>query len=365
MSKTIKIIHAADLHLDSAFEALGGAKAAMRRAEQREMLRRVFAIAEEKGAEVLLLAGDVFDYSDHAYAETVEELRRALDRCSARVFVAPGNHDSYRTSSPWASGDFGEDIHIFKSGEVSCVELPELGARIYGSAFTDSVAQPPLRGFRAEKTEGLLNIGLFHGDTRSPDSRYGAISEADIAASGLDYLALGHVHNRTPLRRSGETWWAYSGCTEGRGFDECGEKGLYYVELSPEGCSAEFIPTCVRKYELLDIDAGADIDSQLPENTKNDIYRLVLRGECERAPDLQALEARLSQRFFALQIKDCTRPARDIWEGAAADSLRGLFLRKMRTKFDAAATEAERQQIIQATRWGLAALDGGEAVQQI
>lgn len=365
MSKVIKIIHAADLHLDSAFEALGGAKAALRRAEQREMLRRVFAIANEKNADLLLLAGDVFDYCDHAYAETVEQLRRALDSCRARVFVSPGNHDSYRASSPWASGAFGDDIHIFKSGEASCVYLPELGARVYGAAFTDSIAPPPLRNFQAKRTEGVLNIGLFHGDTRSPDSRYGAISEADIAQSGLDYLALGHVHNRSPLQRSGETWWAYPGCTEGRGFDECGEKGLYYVELSEKGCTAEFIPTCVRKYEVLDINVGTDIPSQLPENTENDIYRLVLRGECERAPDLQALEDRLSQRFFALQIKDATVPARDIWEGAAADSLRGLFLRKMREKYELAATDADRQQIIQATRWGLAALDGGEAVAQI
>ena len=73
----------------------------------------------------------------------------------------------------------------------------------------------------------------------------------------------------------------------------------------------------------------------------------------------------MSPRFFALQIKDATRPARGIWEGSAADSLRGLFLRKMRDRFNSAATEAEREKIVQATRWGLAALDKGEAVEQI
>ena len=57
--KTLKIIHAADLHLDSAFEALGAAKAALRRAEQRQMLLRVFSLVEEKGADLLLLAGMV------------------------------------------------------------------------------------------------------------------------------------------------------------------------------------------------------------------------------------------------------------------------------------------------------------------
>lgn len=363
--KTIKIIHAADLHLDSAFEALGAAKAAQRRAEQRQMLLKIFSLVEEKGAQLLLLAGDTFDYSNHAYAETLELLRSCLKNCPARVFVSPGNHDSWRASSPWATGNFSENVHIFSSGCISRVELPELGLRIYGSAFTDSIAPPPLRGFRAEKAQGIFNIGLFHGDTRSPDSRYGAITQSDIAESGLDYLALGHVHNRSELCRSGGTWWAYPGCTEGRGFDECGEKGVYYVELSEEGCTAEFIPTCQRQYRVLDIDIGGDILSQLPPDTERDICRLILRGECLRSPDLRALEEQLSPRFFALQIKDATRLTRDIWEGSAADSLRGLFLRKMRKKYDRAADEAQRQQIIRATRWGLAALEDGEAVEQL
>lgn len=363
--RKLKIIHAADLHLDSAFDALGPEKAALRRSEQRDMLRRIFELTEQRQADLLLLAGDVFDYSDRAYDGTRRLLRDCLEKCTARVFVAPGNHDSWRAASPWVREDRGGNVHIFKSGSIGCVELPELGLRVYGSAFTDSVAPPPLRGFHAERSEGILNIGLFHGDTRSPDSRYGAITEADIAESGLDYLALGHVHNRTPVQRSGGCYWAYPGCTEGRGFDECGPKGLYFIELDEKECRAEFIPTCSREYHVLDIDVGADILSQLPENTERDIYRLVLRGECQSAPDLGALEQQLAPRFFALQLKDATRPARDIWEGAAADSLRGLFLRLMRDKIASAQTQEEKEQLIAATRWGLAALDGGEAVESL
>lgn len=363
--KTLKIIHAADLHLDSAFEALGAAKAALRRAEQREMLLKIFSLVEETGADLLLLAGDVFDYSDHAYAETTDTLRRCLAACPAQVFVSPGNHDSYRAASPWATGDFGGRVHIFKSGAIECVELPQLGARVYGRAFTDSVSPPPLRGFRAERLDDVINIGLFHGDTRSPDSRYGAISRADIEESGLDYLALGHVHERSELCRNGETWWAYSGCTEGRGFDECGEKGVYFIQLSREDCKAQFIPACTRKYRILDVDVCADLPSRLPEGTERDIYRIILQGECDRAPDLAALQSQWEGRFFALQLRDRTTLRRDVWEGAAQDSLRGLFLRRMREKYDAAPDEASRAHIINATRWGLAALDGGEAVEQL
>ena len=40
----LKILHAADLHLDSPFEGLGAAKAAQRRDEQRRLLHRLSLI---------------------------------------------------------------------------------------------------------------------------------------------------------------------------------------------------------------------------------------------------------------------------------------------------------------------------------
>ena len=363
--KTLKLIHAADLHLDSAFEALGPAKAALRRAEQRQMLLKVFSLVDECGADLLLLAGDVFDYSGHAYAETVETLRSCIENCPVPILVSPGNHDSYRAASPWAGGDFGGKIHIFKSGDTRCVELPELQTRVYGCAFTDSIAPAPLRSFHAEKTEGIWNIGLFHGDTRSPDSRYGAITQADIESSGLDYLALGHVHRRSELAKTGETWWAYPGCTEGRGFDECGEKGALYIEVSDAGVTGEFIPLARRRYEIIELDISEGIPAAPPEGRGEDIVRIILTGESDTAPQLAELQRAWEDSFFALQLRDRSRLRRDLWEGSAQDSLRGLFLRKMREKYDSAQTEAEKQKITQALRWGLAALEGREAVSEI
>ncbi|MBR5260897.1 MAG: DNA repair exonuclease, partial [Oscillospiraceae bacterium] len=118
-------------------------------------------------------------------------------------------------------------------------------------------------------------------------------------------------------------------------------------------------------YEVLEVDAAQEIIPQLPTNTENDICRIVLCGECDRAPELKLLETQLAPRFFALQIKDKTRPVQNIWESSAEDSLRGLFLRRMKTTLDKAETETEREKIIQAVRWTLAALDGGEAVEEI
>ncbi len=73
----VRILHAADLHLDSRFEALGAQKAALRRAEQRDMLRRIIELAEREKAQIVLLSGDLFD-SDRAYYETASTLSAAF-----------------------------------------------------------------------------------------------------------------------------------------------------------------------------------------------------------------------------------------------------------------------------------------------
>ena len=70
------------------------------------------------------------------------------------------------------------------------------------------------------------------------------------------------------------------------------------------------------------------------------------------------IRSTFSTRCFALQITDETTVARDIWERAGEESLRGLFLREMRRRYEDADGEAERERIVLAVRFGLAAMDG-------
>ena len=57
------------------------------------------------------------------------------------------------------------------------------------------------------------------------------------------------------LQREGETWWAYPGCPEGRGFDETGDKGCLWIELDAGGgAEAQFLPLAARRYQVLEAD---------------------------------------------------------------------------------------------------------------
>ena len=126
----VKLLHAADLHLDSAFSALPPEKAAQRRAEQRLVLERLTALSE--GCAAVLLAGDLFD-SARVYRDTLEALRAALAACRCPVFIAPGNHDALLPGSPYLENGWPENVHIFRTAEPERISLPELD--VYGAGF--------------------------------------------------------------------------------------------------------------------------------------------------------------------------------------------------------------------------------------
>ncbi len=352
----IKIIHGADFHLDSPFSGLTPERAAQRRGEQRELLDALARLALEKRADLVLLSGDLLD-SEHVYRETAQALRSALCSLPCPVFIAPGNHDFYGPRSVWSALDWPDNVHIFEAPEW--VDLP--GCSLWGRAFTDAHQEAcPLEGLSIPD-DGKLHIACLHGDVGGTGG-YGPISVMDIAASGLDYLALGHVHQTSGLQRSGNTFWAYPGCPEGRGFDELGDKGVLYVEAEPGNVTARFIPLAKRRYEIVSVDITGAADalsavrSALPNHPENLICRLVLTGEGP-SPDLAALDRALSPAFYGLTLIDRTRLPRSLWERRGEDALTGLFLRTM---WDKCQTQPDDPVCQLAARYGLAALEGGE-----
>ena len=358
----LKFIHAADFHLDSSFGALTTQQAASRRRESRELVFRLANYVNQHGIDLVLLAGDLFD-SASAFRETGEQLAQALGQMQAKVFIAPGNHDWYGSGSPWLTVDWPENVTIFRQNRLTAVEIPEWDMTIHGAAFTTG---EQAEGFLTEFTvpeDGKTHIGLLHGEVEPAERRYDPLSREEIAASGLTYLALGHIHKRTEPFTCGKTLCAWPGCPEGRGFDELGEKGFYEGTIQNKMVSLTFVPFARRRYEILQVDVtGKDprtaVEEALPPDTAQHLYRILLAGEAgEGGAGAPALQEALASRFYALDIRDHTRMAEDIWKRETEDSLRGVFLRELRAKWKAAAAEEEKEIITKAARFGLAALD--------
>ena len=352
----IKFLHAADLHLDSPFSGLSPEKAAERRRDQRGLLQALADCANANGCALILLAGDLFD-SDNAYPDTLDALMRAFSACQGQIVIAPGNHDCAVAGSAYRTAKWPENVHIFQNARIEAFEFPALGCRVWGAGFTGPYQSALLDGFTAPQ-DGLTNLMVLHGDAANPASAYNPISREQIAASGLSYLVLGHVHAASGLLQAGRTFYAWPGCAMGRGFDETGEKGAYVGELERETCRLRFCPLPGRRYEILRLPADSDF-SALPAGTENDICRLILTGETE-PPDLSAVYRALEGRFYSLTLRDETTPPVDLWAGAGEDTLKGLFLQSLRERYDAA-DEAGRRRCAMAARLGLAAMDGREA----
>ena len=87
----IKLLHAADLHLDSPFASLDPDAAELLRQKQRELLDAIAEKCRTLGVDLLLFSGDIFD-STQLYRDTLLSLQSALERCAVPVFIA--NHDN-------------------------------------------------------------------------------------------------------------------------------------------------------------------------------------------------------------------------------------------------------------------------------
>ena len=359
---TLKIIHAADLHLDSRFESLKPEDANRRREMARNILPRLAEAAVSRGAQALVISGDVFE-SDNVTPETVHELCRSFGALNIPVIISTGNHDPYSPGCIWDRISLPENIHLFNSEQISPLTISGLNTRFWGAGFTASFCPPLLKNFSVgEKLKGIFDVLVLHGDLNT-GSDYCPITRQELEASGVDYAALGHIHQRSELAVSGKTAFAYPGCAEGRGFDELGEKGCYFVTISEEGATAEFVSLSAVSYVIQKIDVGGKklveaLRAVTVDYSDNHYVRIILCGEVSAPIDLVALRRELEGSFAELQIYDETTIATDLWADMEGDDLSALFRRKLRALYDSAESADEREKIELAVRLGLEALKG-------
>lgn len=355
----VKILHAADFHLDSPFAALSQERARLRREESRHLPERLVEYANDHGAQLLLLSGDLFD-GDESFSQTAQMLSEALGRFRGQVVIAPGNHDPYTSQSPYQSVLWPENVHIFHENSLEKIEFPQYRCVVWGAAFTgnDSPEISMPEGFAEGEDVQLL---VLHGDVAVPRSPYRPIRISSLETSGIDYAALGHVHTFDGVHSAGETAYAYAGCPEGRGFDELDDKGFLFGTVAKGNADLTFVPFARRRYRKISVDV-ADGDALrtaegLLTDAAHDICRVTFTGE-GTVDEAEAVR-RLTPLAWQLEVRDETRQTEDIWSRCGEDSLRGLFLADLRKTYEKS-DEAGKAAVEQAARFGLAAMDNRE-----
>lgn len=352
----LKILHAADLHLDSAFAGRSEAATARLRQQLRAVPEKIVEICRREDCDLLLLAGDVFDAAPTA--ETLQLLKKALSDVQIPVFISPGNHDFCTPASPWLTGTWPENVHIFTVPTVESVAVPALDCRIYGAGFTSMDCDALLEDFQIQGEE-TYQIAVLHGDPVQSGSAYNPVSQAQVANSDLHYLALGHIH-KTGSFRAGRTLCAWPGCPMGRGFDETGDRGALVVTLSAIA-DARFVPLSGPRFHDLTIPCGTDpvaaLNRSLPPLGSDDYYRISLTGEAGQI-NLPLLRQQFT-RFPHLQLKDRTQPLLDVWGRADNDSLEGVYFGLLKEALNTAGAE-DRETLELAARISRQLLEGRE-----
>jgi DNA repair exonuclease SbcCD nuclease subunit len=233
---------------------------------------------------------------------------------------------------------------------------------VYGAGF-DSIDCPGLlEGFQADAEERYA-VMVLHGDPSAADSPYCPVTAAQVRDSGLDYLALGHIHAAGRFG-AGAGLCAWPGCPMGKGYDETGIKGVLVVELERDRETVlQFVPVDGPRFYDLEIQAGEDpaqaLDKTLPAEGSADFYRIHLTGECQ-GPDLAALRKQFS-RFPNLTLLNETVPVTPLWERAGEDTLEGVCFRLLKDAMTTA-TREEREELELAAKLCRSILRGQEVI---
>lgn len=364
----MKIIHCADVHLDSKLSAnLDERSAKQRREEILNTFLKMIDYAAEQEVSAILIAGDLFDT-----ARVQAGVRNAVESAIRRhpdidFYLLQGNHKA--------------------SGFLDALEeLPE-NLKLFGPEWTQYCLNPQGRGnivltgaeLMAGRTETLIsslvldyenfNIVMLHGQQNNYTSknRTEVIALGELRNRGIDYLALGHVHefHCEELDRRGR--WCYSGCLEGRGFDECGEHGFVLLDIDEGNLQYTWqkIPFASRTMQYLEVDVtGCATSSEMVDVVEDalaeadfsprDMVKVVLVGRVDvtAEKDTDFMCRKLEERFFFLKIYDETKFLVDYDRFLLDASLKGEFVRKVK------ASDMDEETKATVIRYGLQALVG-------
>ena len=207
--RDVVVVHSSDVHVDTGYidPAYGG--------DGTGGLRLVVAAARTLRADVLILAGDTFEHN-RLPLDLLAEAGRLLREAGMPVVILPGNHDPAIAESAFHRGGIAHlpNVHVLGITHDEAVEFPDLRLEIWGHAHRDYGNMEPLRNPRRRRTR--WQIAMAHGHYEPLPER-GArltpswlISDEEIAATGADYVALGHW-NRAQQVGDGTVAAYYSG----------------------------------------------------------------------------------------------------------------------------------------------------------
>lgn len=322
---------------------------------QWQALADMIGLANSRQADAVLLAGDLFD-APNPPGDLARQAMAILGRCRCPVFISPGNHDYYHTASPYAGSYVPSNVHVFSSRLLTGVPLADGKTMVYGAAFEEDSAYISLK---ENLDPDKVNLCCIHGDLLRPDSGYNPIEPREVSDSGFTYIAAGHNHQTSGLRKAGKTYYACPGSFCALTAREEGRRGYLFGQVDKQDVKLSFVATKTVTLKRMEVDVsdlfsdGAlqeKIAIHMPEEREYTCLRLTLTGTKNYEIGLGALDRALNRAFFHCVVEDETHEPANLWEGLQENDLRGAILRRMQSDLKNAAGE-EREKILRAAQY--------------
>lgn len=352
----MKFIHCSDLHLDSKMESnLTKEQAVERNYEVFLTFKRLISYAKENDVRAIFIAGDMFD--ETRVSSTMTDLvKSAMAEAKNIDFLyLQGNHDE-KALVPSQLAEL-ENLKTF-SGKWTCYEYNYV--RVAGIELNKKNCEVLYDELELDKE--YINIVMLHGQ-ESSQSGDGLVCLNKLRGKNINYLALGHLHSYKKEALDLEGEYCYCGCLEGRGFDECGEKGFVLLDIEEKKIRTTFVPFAKRNLHEIRTDITGlytvneiltAIEEKISEIPEKDLLKIILCGTylADTNKDKEFIKKALADRFYFVKLKDESKLFIDAKDYKFDKTLKGEFIR---TVLEANVGDEDKERIIAC---GLAALKG-------
>ncbi|MGI9473418.1 MAG: metallophosphoesterase family protein [Rubripirellula sp.] len=255
MSSQRKILHAADIHLDSPLQKLGSyehAPVERIRGASRRALENLVQLAVEEAVDLVVIAGDLYDgdWPDQNTGLFFVAQASKLVKAGIPLAVIRGNHDAANimtSSLPLPKNPDGSEI-MLAADRVDQRIFESIGVAVHGRSFRTRAETENLAADYPLPNRGLFNLGLLHTSLTGAEGHdpYAPCTPAQLAEKDYDYWALGHVHTRGEHGIEGAAPVVFSGNIQGRHIREVGPKGCILLDIDARN-------NCTRTFRELDV----------------------------------------------------------------------------------------------------------------
>ncbi len=316
-----KILHAADIHLDSPLlrlEAYEGAPVDQIRLASRRAFQNLTQLAKDQNVDLVVVAGDLYDgnWTDQNTGLFFVREASELIRAGIKVVIIRGNHDAANLmtqSLRLPRNPDGSEI-MLDHRQVDRRVFEDLGLAIHGRSFPERAVKFDMSKDYPAPIAGLFNLGLLHTCLAGADGHdpYSPCSPSELASKGYDYWALGHVHAHRDFAAPGEPPIVFPGNIQGRHIREVGAKGCVVLEIdSSNRVTHRFHPLDVVRWEVMEFDAKAADGSDREPESLLDAF----------TPWLHQSLARCEHRPLAVRIRVSGRTEHHSWWNRLGRSL--------------------------------------------